>query len=149
MALQNAVTPAQIPVGISLLIFFQNFGVAIAIVISNILFAQTLTSTIPRYAPSVTPQAALDAGSGAAAVRALVPAGQEEQLAGVLRAYSESLRNVFYFLVGTAVITTVVSFGMGWKDVRKKNDIGTIGPVVMKEEAVEGNEEGSASREVR
>lgn len=116
--MQNAVSPSEMPVALALLIFFQNLGISIAIVISNTIFGQTLTSSITRYAPSVPPQAALDAGSGAAAVRALVPVGQEEQLAGVLRAYSESLRNVFYFLVGTAILSIIVSFGMGWKDIR-------------------------------
>ncbi|KAF2844652.1 efflux pump protein [Plenodomus tracheiphilus IPT5] len=122
VAMQNAVSTSQVPVSLALLIFFQNLGVSIAIVISNTIFAQTLTSTIRRYAPSVVPQAALDAGSGAAAVRALVPAGQEGQFDGVLRAYSESLRNVFYLLVGIAIVTAIASLGMGRTDVRKQDD---------------------------
>jgi hypothetical protein len=70
----------------------------------------------------VPPQAALDAGSGAGAVRALLPIGHEAELDGVLRAYSESLRNVFYLLTGIACLAVAVSSGMGWKDVRNKGD---------------------------
>jgi hypothetical protein len=70
----------------------------------------------------VSPQAALDAGSGAGAVRALVPTGHEEEIHGVLKAYSESLRNVFYLLTGIACLAFAVSLGMGWKDVRHKVD---------------------------
>ena len=103
------------------LIFFQNFGVSIGIVISNTIFAQTLTKVIQRYAPSVSPQAALDAGSGAGAVRDLV-AGHEEELNGVLLAYSESLRNIFYFLVGMSCAAVVMSLGIGWVDVRKQKE---------------------------
>ena len=72
--------------------------------------------------PSVSPQAALDAGSGAGAVRALVAVGDQDELDGVLKAYSESLRNVFYFLIGLACLAVFVSLGMGWKDVRNKGD---------------------------
>jgi hypothetical protein len=103
----------------AVLIFFQNLGTSVAGVVSNTIFAQTLTAAIKDYAPSVSPSGALKAGSGASAVRALVPAGHENELAGVLRAYSDGLRDVFYFLTSLAVLATVVSPGMGWKDVRK------------------------------
>lgn len=103
------------------LIFLQNFGVSIGIVLSNVAFAQTLTRAVPVYAPSVFGQAALEAGSDAHAVRNLVT-GHEEELNGVLLAYSESLRNVFYFLVAMAGLSIVLSLGMGWVDVRKKKE---------------------------
>lgn len=112
--------PGQIPVAMAVLIFFQNFSVSVAGVVSNTIFAQTLTAAIPKYAPSVSPAEALKAGSGASAVRDMVPAEHTDELNGLLRAYSESLGNVFYFLVGLAVLATLVSFGMGWKDVRKQ-----------------------------
>ncbi|KAF9694124.1 hypothetical protein EKO04_007850 [Ascochyta lentis] len=120
IAVQNAVTPAQIPIAMAVLIFFQNFSTSVAGVVSNTIFAQTLMAKVLKYAPSVSPSAALKAGSGANTVREMVPAGHEDELDGVLRAYSDSLRNVFYFLAGLAVLATVVSFGMGWKDVRKR-----------------------------
>lgn len=124
VAVQNAVSPAQIPVAMAVLIFFQNFSTSIAGVVSNTIFAQTLTAAIPKYAPSISPSAALEAGSDASAVRKIVPAGHEGELEGVLRAYSDSLRNVFYFLAGLAVLATMVSLGMGWKDVRRRG-VGT------------------------
>jgi hypothetical protein len=58
----------------------------------------------------------LDAGSGASAVRALVPL---VELNGLLRAFSESLRNVFFFLCGIACLAVFASLGMGLKDIRK------------------------------
>ncbi|KAJ4371021.1 hypothetical protein N0V86_008715 [Didymella sp. IMI 355093] len=122
VAVQNAVAPAQIPVAMAVLIFFQNFSTSVAGVLSNTIFAQTLTRSIPRYAPSVSPVEALKAGSGASAVRDIVPAGHEEELEGLLMAYSISLRNIFYFLTGLALLATVASFGMGWKDVRKEEN---------------------------
>lgn len=111
--------PARIPIGLALLVFFQNLGTSITIVISNVIFVQTLTSTIPRYAPSVSAGEVLKSGSGASAVRALIPSGDDQVLQGILKAYSESLRNIFFFLVGISGIAILMSLGMGWKDVRK------------------------------
>lgn len=105
----------------ALLFLFQNLGTSVGIVISNTVFAQTLTHGITEYAPSVAPQAALDAGSGAAAVRDLVT-GHEEELTGVLLAYSEGLRNIFFLLVAISVVAVFSSLGMGWIDVRKPKD---------------------------
>lgn len=119
IAVQNATPPAQLPVAMAFLIFLQNFGTAIGVVLSNTIFAQTLTKVIRQYAPSVSPQEALDAGSGAGAVRHLVR-GHEEELYGLLLAFSESLRNIFYFLVGLSCAALVASTGMGWVDVRTK-----------------------------
>jgi hypothetical protein len=105
----------------ALMIFIQNFAISVIVVLSNTIFAQTLTSVIPQYAPSVPPQAALDAGSDAGAVRHLVD-GHEEELNGLLLAFSDSLRNIFYFLVGISAVGVIASLGMGWVDVRKKQE---------------------------
>jgi hypothetical protein len=104
------------------LVFLQNFGTSIGIVLSNTIFSQTLSNTVTKYAPSVTPQAALEAGSDPTAVRHLVD-GHPEQLNGVLMAYSQSLRNIFYFLVGISSASAFVCLGMGWVDVRKKKEV--------------------------
>jgi hypothetical protein len=120
IAVQNAVKPGQIPLASAILIFFQNFGSSVAGVLANVIFTETIVEVIPRYAHSISPQDVLNTGSGAAALRNLVSEGQEEDMEGVLRAYSKSLRNVFYFVTGLAALATLVSLGMGWKDVRKQ-----------------------------
>lgn len=122
IAIQNAVQPSQMSVGMAILIFSQNFGASIAMVISNTIFAQSLTKLVPQYAPSVSHQAALEAGSGAGAVRKLAD-GHEDELSGILLAYSKSFDRIFYFLVALSCMSVVVSFGMGWVDVRKKKEV--------------------------
>ena len=112
--------PNQIPLTSAILIFFQNFGSSVAGVLANVIFTETIVEVIPRYAHSVSPQDVLNAGSGAAAVRSLVPEGHDEEVEGVLRAYSESLRNVFYFVTGLAALAVFASLGMGWKDIHKQ-----------------------------
>ena len=126
VAIQNAVPPSLIPIAMATLIFFQNLGISVTVVLSNTVFTQTLISKIPLYAPSVSPAAVLAAGSGAYAVRHVLPEGSEGELGGLLRAYSDSLRNVFYFLVGLAVLATGLGGGLGWRDVRKKKGTGKV-----------------------
>jgi hypothetical protein len=112
-------------VAMAFLVFVQNLGTSVFIVLSNTVFTQTLTRAIREYAPSVPPKAALAAGSDPRAVRALV-AAYEDELEGVLLAYSEGLRNIFYLLVGISVVAVLLSLGMGWVDVRKKKDGKTV-----------------------
>jgi hypothetical protein len=114
------VKPGQIALGAAMLVFFQNFGSSVTGVLSNVIFTQTIVKVTPRYTQLVSPQAVLNAGSGATAVRNLVSGGQDGELDGVLRAYSEGLRNIFYFITGLAALATMASLGMGWKDIRKQ-----------------------------
>ncbi|KAF2621480.1 efflux pump protein [Macroventuria anomochaeta] len=119
IAVQNAVLPRQVPIAMAFLVFLQNLGTSIGIVLRNTIFAQTLTDKIPKYAPSVSTEAALNAGSNPGAIRHLVD-GHEYELNGVLLAYSEGFRNIFFFLVGISSIAVLVSIGMGWVDVGKR-----------------------------
>jgi hypothetical protein len=133
-------------VAMAFLVFLQNLGAAVVIVLSNVIFAQTLTKHVSQYAPSVSPQAVLDAGSGAGAVRALV-AGHEEELYGVLVVYCEGLRNIFYFLIGISAVSVLMSFGMGWVDVRKKKEEKkTVEDAEEQNEKAEGEESREASK---
>lgn len=55
-------------------------------------------------------------------MRSLVPQDSSE-LSGVLRAYSDSVDNVFYMLVGCGVLVFGFSLGMGLKDIRKNKPV--------------------------
>ena len=101
------------------LVFAQNLLAAVASVVGNAIFTQTLARQVSTLAPSVWPSAALAAGGSAEAVRALLPRGSPE-LAGLLLAYSKSVNAVFYMLTGVAVVCFAAAWGMGWVDVQKK-----------------------------
>ncbi|KAI0403185.1 major facilitator superfamily transporter [Xylaria palmicola] len=118
IAVQHAVTPADSPVAITFLIFAQNLLAAIFIIVGNAIFTQTLARQVPALAPSVSSQAALAAGGGAEAVRALLPPGSPE-LDGLLLAYSRSINAIFYLLAAVAVVCFAAAWGMGWVDIRK------------------------------
>ncbi|KAI1852376.1 hypothetical protein JX266_002554 [Neoarthrinium moseri] len=119
IAVQNALLPQQIPVGIAFMIFCQNFSGAVFVVVGTVIFTQSLTSELAVHAPSVPPEAAHAAGASASAVRALVPPGSSE-LDGVLLAFSNSVDKVFYLLIATSLVGFVSAWGMGWVDTRKK-----------------------------
>lgn len=119
VASQAALPPRLIPVSLAFLIFIQNVFAAIFVVVANTVFTQSLIKKLARYAPSVSPQAALEAGGSAEAVRKL--SGNSGELAGILTAYNDSLRNIWYMLVAFGCIASFFAFGMGWRDVRKKD----------------------------
>lgn len=127
-----------IPVSLALLIFLQNLTAAIFNVVANAIFTQSLIKKLGQYAPSVSPEAALQAGSSADAIRKLVPADKAGELDGVLSAYSESLSRIWLMLVAAAVLAFLFSFGMGWVDVRKKQ------PVAKPAEETQESEAGAA-----
>ncbi|KAI0449644.1 putative MFS multidrug transporter [Xylaria acuta] len=119
ISIQHAVTPAQSPIAITFLVFAQNQLGAIFSIAGNAIFTQTLTQQVSALAPSVSPEAALAAGGGAEAVRALVPPGSPE-LDGLLLAYSKSVNGVFYLLLAVAIVCFAAAWGMGWVNIRKK-----------------------------
>ncbi|KAI0877510.1 major facilitator superfamily domain-containing protein [Hypoxylon argillaceum] len=117
---QNTVGTELIPIAMSLLIFSQNLAGAIAVVIATTIFAQSLLDDLPRFAPSVSPAAAVAAGSSADSVRALVPPGSPE-LHGLLLAFSYAVDKTFYLVAAFGVAALGFGLLMGWKDVRKKD----------------------------
>jgi MFS family permease len=138
IATQSAVPPNLIPASLAFLIFVQNLGASVIVIIANTIFNQSLLSKLPRYAPSISPQKALEAGGSAEAVRNLLPPGHADEHAGVLRAYSESLGNVWYLMVGFSVAAFAFAWGTGWVDVRKKD--GKDAGAAVVEEKGDGNE---------
>lgn len=100
----------------------QNLTAAIFNVVANAIFTTSLGKCLAQYAPSVSPQEAFNAGSSAAAVRKLVPNDKPWELEGVLEAYNESLRNIWYMLIAFAFLAFVSAWGMGWIDMRKKDE---------------------------
>jgi len=117
IAVQNNLSPAQIPDAMALLIFGQAFAGALFLSFSDTVFTNSLKTLIPKYAPTVDPQTIINAG--ATGFRKLV---QGEERVGVLVAYAKSVDRVFYLITGTTAACFVVGWFMGWKDIRKKEE---------------------------
>lgn len=89
------------------------------VVFSQTIFINSLRQTLPKYAPSVNPAAIIQAG--ATRFRQIVA---DNELGGVLLAYSKSLGRIYYLTAAVAVVSLFLSSFMGWADLREKQEKG-------------------------
>ncbi|RDW65809.1 MDR family MFS transporter [Aspergillus mulundensis] len=126
IAIQNA--PAakadDISTAMAIMTCAQTFGGAIFLAVGEVIFAQALRAKIPGYAPSVDVEAVIEAG--ATGFRDVVTA---QELRGVLMAYAGSIDRVFYLNVALSCVQFVLSWGVGWRSVKRKGDEGGAGEV--------------------
>ncbi|KAI1561503.1 MFS-1 multi-domain protein [Pyrenophora tritici-repentis] len=115
IALENSLPPARIPTAISTFVFCQNLGSALFTIIAQTVFANSLKSKLSEDAPTIDVGAIIRAGS--TKMRTLVTS---EQLPQLLEAYSSSIRRTFILGTATSIVSLLVSYFMGWKDVRHK-----------------------------
>ena len=104
----------------ALVIFAQTFGGALFLTFAETDFSNGLTKGLQTFAPDISVETVIAAG--ASAVREVVPM---PELAGVLLAYNQAVRHVFYLAAGAASVTLVFCWGMGWKSVKKARDVNT------------------------
>ncbi|KAJ5894129.1 hypothetical protein N7495_005820 [Penicillium taxi] len=116
VAVQNSLPPNQISVAMSILSFMQTLSGAVFLTFADVIFSTGLKSEIPKNAPSADVEAIIAAG--ATNFRTIV---SSEDLPGVLEGYAKSIDHVFYLAAALGVVCTAFGFGMGWKDIRKKN----------------------------
>lgn len=108
-----------VAISMSLLIFCQNLAGSIAVVVATTIFTQSLLAELPVLAPSVSLEAVVRSGTGADAVRGLLPAGSPE-LDGLLRAYSNAFDKTFYVVAGFGVASIGFALFMARGDGPKK-----------------------------
>ncbi|KAK4133710.1 hypothetical protein BT67DRAFT_404167 [Trichocladium antarcticum] len=115
LAVQAALNPADIPIGMSVVVFTQSLGIAIVLAASDTIFQTSLVSELENKAPLADAAAILRAG--ATHFRDIV---SYRDLPGVLVAYSVAIDRVFYLTAGLAGLAVFTSLFLGWVDVRKK-----------------------------
>jgi hypothetical protein len=118
IAIQNALPPEQISVGMALVGFSQSFGGALFLTFAQIIFSHSLVSGLAEYAPTVDAKAVVAAG--ATLFRQVV---KPEQIPGILEAYSKAINHDFYLSAGLAVGMFIFSWGIGWHKVSKKKAV--------------------------
>ena len=106
----------------STVVFSQTFGGALFLALAETDFSSSLIKALYTFAPTVNPQAVIEAG--ALGFREVVSTGD---LPGVLLAYNQAVIHTFYLGAGASVATFVFGWGLGWKSVKK--------PKVVKPEA--------------
>lgn len=115
IALQNTLPIEETSIALAILIFFQNFSGAVFLTFAQAIFNNSLKSLIAQDAPGVDVNAVIAAG--ATGWRSLL---SENQVLGVLKAYSVSIDRAFYLAIGTSIATMGFACGMGWVDIRKQ-----------------------------
>lgn len=121
IAVQNTLPVTQVSTAMSILVFCQTFSGAIFLTFGNLVFSSGLKDLLPIDAPNVNPQTIIH--TGATGIQNVV---SSQDLPGVLEAYAKSIDHVFYMCAGLGVLCTVFAFGIGWKDIRKKNPTGKV-----------------------
>ncbi|KAK4033297.1 major facilitator superfamily domain-containing protein [Parachaetomium inaequale] len=122
LAVQAALPPTDLAMGNSVVIFVQSLGTAITLAISDAIFEGSLESELPKQAPLA--DAAAIIAAGATHFRSTV---SEQDLPGVLAAYSLSINRVFYLAAGVSSLGLLTALGMGWVNVSKKRRAGEDG----------------------
>ena len=96
----------------SLLMFSSTIGGALFLSFANTIFTNSLRSLLPTV---VSIEKVVNAG--AYGIRDVV---SNSELTAVLKAYAESVDNVFIMCAALAVACFVFSWFMGWEDIREK-----------------------------
>ena len=102
----------------AMLMFSQTLGGALFLSFSDTIFTNSLASLIPKYAPTISAETVIDAGANG-----FWKVISRSDLAKVLVAYAESVDRVFYLTAAAGVACLIFTWGMGWKDIRKKKEV--------------------------
>ncbi|KAK1813401.1 hypothetical protein LTR12_012191 [Friedmanniomyces endolithicus] len=131
--------PRDVPIGVSLMMFWQNLGGAIFVSVGQNVFESRLVSELVHHDIGLSPAQIVN--TGATELRSVVPA---EKLGELLGIYNDAVRQVF--VVGTilACLAALGAVGLEWRSVKGKQGPGGGKPAaVVVSEKVEG-EEGAA-----
>ncbi|WZH42804.1 Putative aflatoxin efflux pump AFLT [Fusarium acuminatum] len=115
IAVQANTTAEVTPIAMAILTFSQVFGGAIFVTAANVIFTHELRNELMARLPNVDTESIINAGAGA--VGEVV---SKSQLPEVLWSYSKGVRATFLLAVAASCAMFFMSFGMGWKDIRKK-----------------------------
>lgn len=115
MAAQTCLPKIDVPTGVSLMIFGQQFGGAVFVSVGqNILSSRLISRLAAAKIPGLDPGIVVNAG--ATNIRSVV---RPEYLNAVLQAYNQAVTTVFDVAVGTACLLVVGALFMEWKSIKK------------------------------
>ncbi|WEW58677.1 hypothetical protein PRK78_004145 [Emydomyces testavorans] len=98
----------------AIMIFFHSIGGTLSLAVGETIFLASLRRNLPIEAPLVNPAAIMKAGP--TNLRNTVP---PDQLKGVLKAYTTSLKNTFISPIVTGSIAFLCSLLLEWRSVKR------------------------------
>ena len=114
-AVQTVLPAEDIPLGLSVMLFAQSFGPAVALAIAQVLFTNQLSTNLSGLVPGLS-RANIEKNGLTEIVTSVPPAKAREVLVGV----DESLIQTWYLVVGLACATMVGSLLIEWRSVKSK-----------------------------
>ncbi|KAI4234992.1 MAG: hypothetical protein LQ349_003444 [Xanthoria aureola] len=116
-AIQANLSKEQLSVGTALVVFCQNFGAAVFISLGQTVFENGLLPALRDLAPELDARQVV--GLGATNFRSVVP---EDSVPHVVAAYNRALTRNFYLSVGTSCAAFILAWGLGWENLKHKDD---------------------------
>ena len=115
LAVQACTKPGVTSIATAILIFSQTLSGAVSTAIANVIFNSVLRQELISRAPHLSSSKIIKAG--ASSVRDVTP---KEDLPAVLESYAKGVDATFYLATATSICMFIFSWGIGWKDIRKK-----------------------------
>ena len=114
-AVQTVLPPEDIPLGLSVMLFAQSFGPAVALAIAQVLFTNQLSTNLSGLVPGLS-RANIENNGLTGIITSVPPA----KVKGILVGVDESLIQTWYLVVGLACATMVGSLLIEWRSVKSK-----------------------------
>lgn len=114
-AVQTVLPAEDVPLGLSVMLFAQSFGPAVAVAIAQVLFTNQLSTNLSGLVSSLS-RANIENNGLTEIVTSVPSAKVREVLVGV----DESLIQTWYLVVGLACATMVGSLLIEWRSVKSK-----------------------------
>lgn len=114
-AVQTVLPIEDASLGLSVMLFAQNFGPAVSIAIAQVIFMNQLATNLARVVPDIDPMDIQN--NGLANILRQAPASQHVE---VLEDIGKSLSETWYLAVGLTCATLVGSLLMEWRSVKQK-----------------------------
>ncbi|KAI1087097.1 MFS general substrate transporter [Rostrohypoxylon terebratum] len=120
IAVQNCVPAHQISTAMSIILFCQNIGAAVALPAANAIFSNVLRRELEKRISEIGVDPDVIVGSGVRSIRSIVSG---DQLTATLQAYCNSIDVVMYLGIAVAIATFAFAWGLGFRDIRKEKEI--------------------------
>ncbi|OJD18110.1 hypothetical protein AJ78_01828 [Emergomyces pasteurianus Ep9510] len=114
---QTVLPPEDIPLGLSVILFAQSFGPAVAVAIAQVLFTNQLWTNLGGLVPGLT-RANIENNGLTDILTSVPPAKIREVLVGI----DKSIIQTWYLVVGLACLTIVGSLLIEWRSVKAKRE---------------------------
>lgn len=116
LAVQSVLSPADTPVGVATVSFFQMFGGAFFTGVSQTIFNQQLIKELLKNVPGVDIAQLLAAGTAA-----VHKVASPDELPGIVLSYNRAILDPFYLAAAVTATAFFCALGIEWINVKGKN----------------------------